>query len=72
MIAYYTQSGCGSCIATKRTLDKLELEYEVIDVTEDEDAREELRNLGVSQMPVVIAGDRVITGYRPDLLKELV
>lgn len=72
MIAYYTQAGCGSCIATKRTMDKLGLEYETIDVTNDEDAREELRQLGASQMPVIVAGNKIITGYKPAELKALV
>lgn len=53
MIVVYSKSACGSCIATKRALDKAGVEYRTVDVSVDSEARDMLVERGFSAMPVV-------------------
>jgi glutaredoxin-like protein NrdH len=62
---------CPQCAATYRALDKAEVEYEVIDLTQDTAAYEMVKSLGYAQAPVVIAGDTHWAGFRPDKIKAL-
>ena len=70
-VTLYTKPACPSCTATKRALDKLDLPYALVDISEDATARDLLLGLGYRQAPVVIAGDHHWAGYRPDRLKAL-
>lgn len=65
----YSKSACVQCTATYRALDKLGLEYEVIDLAEDEAALTEILAMGYQQAPVVIDGDDHWSGFRPDRIK---
>lgn len=73
-ITVYSKPACSQCNMTKYKLDKLKLDYEVIDVTEDENAFQHIKDLGYLQVPVVQIGNdgRHWSGFRPDLLDELV
>lgn len=74
-ITVYTQPACGQCMATKRKLDKLGLDYRVVDVAEpdQEDARDYVVNtLGYATAPVVeVDGDDHWGGYHPGKLEAL-
>lgn len=72
-ITVYTKPACGQCMATKRKLDKLGLDYRLVDLTKDEEARDHVVNtLGYATAPVVeIDGDDHWGGYRPDDLEAL-
>lgn len=70
-ITVYSRPGCVQCNATSRALDKANLQYEVVDVTEDTDARDYVMSLGHLRAPVVVADDRHWSGYRPDQIKAL-
>lgn len=70
-ITVYTKPGCVQCDATKRTLNKSGITYNLVDLTEDELAREHVEALGYAQAPVVVTSDDHWSGYRPDKLKEL-
>ena len=70
-ITVYTKPACVQCNATYRALDKAGLEYEVIDITEDDSARDFVMALGYLQAPIVVAGDNHWAGFRPDRIKEL-
>lgn len=69
MVKVYTQDNCQPCKATIRKLDALQVEYEVYSAVENIDT---LRDLGYSQAPVVMAGDKHWSGYRPEKIGELV
>ncbi|MCE0537976.1 glutaredoxin-like protein NrdH [Kineosporia rhizophila] len=71
-ITVYSKPACVQCDATKRALDKAGLAHEVIDITQDDTAREYVLSLGYLQAPVVVAGDEHWSGYRPDRLRALV
>ncbi len=71
-ITVYTKPACVQCNATYKALDKAGLEYRVVDITEDSDARDYVMALGYLQAPVVVAGDAHWSGFRPDRVKALV
>jgi glutaredoxin-like protein NrdH len=52
-------------------MDKAGLQYEVVDITEDADARDYVMSLGHLQAPVVVADGNHWSGYRPDQIKAL-
>ncbi|KXO99219.1 MULTISPECIES: glutaredoxin-like protein NrdH [Tsukamurella] len=70
-ITVYTKPACVQCNATYKALDKAGLEYRVVDITEDSDARDYVMALGYLQAPVVVAGDAHWSGFRPDRVKAL-
>lgn len=72
-IKVYTKNGCPQCEFTKRKLDELDVEYNVVNVQEDEKAFDYVKNeLGLMQMPVVVKeGQEPFSGFRPDKLEEL-
>ena len=68
-ITVYTKPACVQCNATYRALDKAGLEYNVIDITEDAEARDYVMALGYLQAPIVVAGEDHWSGVRPDRIK---
>lgn len=70
-ITVYTKPACVQCNATYRALDKAGIEYDVIDITENAQARDYVMSLGYLQAPVVVAGDVHFSGFRPDEIKKL-
>ncbi len=71
-ITVYTKPGCVQCDATKRSLDKLNLPYETVDVTLDEVAFDMLVEKGFKAMPVVNADDEWWSGFNPAKINGLV
>ena len=53
-ITVHRQSNCVQCIATYRALDNLDVDYTVVDNSEDADTRGCVMSLGHLQAPVVI------------------
>ena len=70
-ITVYTKPACVQCNATYKALDKAGLEYDLIDISEDADARDYVMALGYLQAPVVVVGDAHWSGFRPDRIKSL-
>ncbi|MBT2270664.1 glutaredoxin-like protein NrdH [Rhodococcus qingshengii] len=70
-ITVYTKPACVQCNATYRALDKAGIEYAVIDITENAQARDYVMSLGYLQAPVVVAGENHWSGFRPDEISKL-
>ncbi|GED98326.1 redoxin NrdH [Gordonia crocea] len=70
-ITVYTKPACVQCNATYKALDKAGVEYQVVDISEDSEARDYVMALGYLQAPVVVAGDEHWSGFRPDRIKAL-
>lgn len=70
-ITVYTKPACVQCNATYKALDKSGLEYTVVDITTNDEARDYVMGLGYLQAPVVVAGDDHWSGFRPDRIKAL-
>lgn len=70
-ITVYTKPACVQCNATYKALDKVGIEYSIIDISQDPEARDYVMALGYLQAPVVVAGDDHWSGFRPDRIKAL-
>ena len=70
-ITVYTKPACVQCNMTYKALDKAGLEYEVVDISEDAEARDYVMALGYLQAPVVVAEGEHWSGFRPDRIKAL-
>lgn len=71
MVKVYTKPSCVQCNATYRALDSKGIEYEVIDLSIDAEALEEVKALGYLQAPVVVTDSDHWSGFRPDKIDEL-
>jgi len=75
-ITVYTKPGCQPCKATKRWLDKRDLEYSTVDVTTSPADLEAIKALGYEGVPVVIVAGRTPEldlhwhGFHPDNLAK--
>lgn len=70
-ITVYTKPACGPCLATKAALTKRGLAYDVVDISQDPEARDYVMALGYLQAPVVVAGEEHWSGFRPERIKGL-
>lgn len=72
-VTVYTQQDCVQCMMTKQYMDSLNIEYQTIDVSDNEEARQYVKELGFTSLPVVVAENgEAWFGFRPeniDLLK---
>lgn len=70
-ITVYSKPNCPQCAATKRQLNRRGFNYTVIDISDNPQTIDQLRQKGWQQMPVVIADDESWSGYRPDNISAL-
>ena len=70
-ITVYSKPACMQCTMTKKKLDALNLDYDVVDISMDEEARDYVMALGYVQAPVVEANGEHWSGFRPDRIKGL-
>ena len=71
-ITVYTTPNCVQCNSTKRYLDRHNVPYETVDLSQDEQALAMVRELGHTVAPVVIAGDKHWSGFRLDQIKNII
>ncbi|HJC28926.1 MAG TPA: glutaredoxin-like protein NrdH [Candidatus Dietzia intestinipullorum] len=71
MVTVFTKPACVQCNATYKALEKQGIEYEVVDISVDDEAREYVMALGHLQAPVVVNGSDHWSGFRPDRIKAL-
>ena len=71
-VIVYSKTACGKCVFTKKWLESRGIPYEEKRTDLDEDARNEVIEMGYQELPVVVAGDEHWSGYQPDKLEELV
>ncbi|AVM01289.1 NrdH-redoxin [Gordonia iterans] len=70
-ITVYTKPACVQCNMTYKALDKLGLEYDVVDISIDDEARDYVMALGYLQAPVVVVDDEHWSGFRPERIKAV-
>lgn len=71
MVKIYTKPGCIQCKMTKRKFDELKIPYIEINVIEDQNALEYLKNQGLQSLPVVETSNDTWTGFRPNMIETL-
>lgn len=72
MITVYTKPQCVQCDATKRWLTNNNLEFETVDITEDQEAFDRIVALGFRAAPVVESEAGSWSGFNPDKLSLLI
>lgn len=75
-VTIFGKPACGECNKTKSDLNKLGINYSVVDLTQDDNARENFMAMGYMSAPIVEVdkGDGSVdrwAGYIPELIKEL-
>lgn len=72
-IMVYSKPNCMACKMTYRALDQANLDYQVIDITENENAFIYVtQDLGYQQAPIVVVDDQDHwAGFRPDQISRL-
>lgn len=72
-ITVYSKPACVQCTATYRALDSIGIKYEVVDISENDEAREYVtEDLGYRQAPVVVVDDDDHwSGFRPDHISRI-
>ena len=70
-ITLFTKPACVQCTATYRALDAKGIEYDIVDLSEDAAALEQVKALGYLQAPVIITDEDHWSGFRPDKIDEL-
>ncbi len=70
-VTVYSLPVCSQCKLTYRALDRAGVAYEVVDLSTDQAAAALVKELGHIQAPVVVAGDRHWSGFRPDMIAAL-
>jgi glutaredoxin-like protein NrdH len=71
-ITVYTNPNCIQCDQTKKFLERNNLTYSTVDLSEDNAALEMVLGLGFKAAPVVIAGSEKWSGFKLDKLNTLV
>lgn len=71
MTTLYVKPSCVQCDMTKRYLDKNNISYETVDITEDAQALEMVLGMGFASAPVVITDNDSWAGFQPDKLEQL-
>ena len=71
-ITVYSKPNCMSCEFAKRYLNDKGVPFEEVDVFENAEALQMLRDEGRSEMPVVDINGERHTGFRPDILAKVV
>lgn len=70
-ITVYTKPACVQCNATKKALDRAGLDYILVDISVDDQARDHVMGLGYLQAPVVEANGEHWSGFRPERISSL-
>lgn len=70
-VVVYTKPNCQQCNFVKNFLTNWNVPFETEDVTENEKALNYIKSLGITQMPVTVAGGNVIKGANVPELEKL-
>lgn len=71
MTTVYVKPACVQCDATKKLMDRLGIQYEVVDITQDQDALDKILSMGFKSAPVVITDNDAWSGFNPDKVGQL-
>ncbi|NOH60938.1 glutaredoxin-like protein NrdH [Vibrio sp. RE88] len=70
-IIVYSKPQCVQCTATVKALETKGIAHKVVDLTLDSSAMNKVQSLGYRQAPVVVAGSRHWSGFRPDMISQI-
>ena len=70
-VVVYAMAGCQACRVTELALQRAGVEYEVVDLDTNPQARGLVRALEFTSAPVVTTGREWWSGFRPDRIKAI-
>ena len=71
MVKVYSVAWCAPCNKLKKYLDQKGIQYEVVTVADEKEAREEvLKVSGQRSVPVLTVNDKVIVGFEKAQIDE--
>ncbi|MCR8968024.1 glutaredoxin-like protein NrdH [Streptococcus zalophi] len=71
-ITIFSKNHCIQCKMTKKFLTENQADFEEINLDENPDKIDYVKNLGFSAAPVIEAGDVAFSGFQPSRLKEII
>lgn len=71
MTKVYTKNGCIQCKMTKRLMDQMKIDYKEINIDEDKEALDYLKEKGVKSAPYIETENESWTGFQPDKIKQI-
>jgi glutaredoxin-like protein NrdH len=72
MNTLYTQPGCQPCRMSKKLLDKHNIDYVTVDISQDEAGRQAVIDLGYQSLPVLVTDTgNHWNGFAPEKIKAL-
>lgn len=72
MVTIYSKNNCVQCKMSKKFLDEHNVAYQEINLDEQPEFIEHVKNLGFSAAPVIETENEVFSGFQPTKLKALV
>ncbi|MEZ7995285.1 MAG: glutaredoxin-like protein NrdH [Aquiluna sp.] len=70
-VTVYTLPACVQCDSTKRMMQRNQIEYEEVDMSQDPVALDMVKTLGYTAAPVVVSGGDHWSGFRMDRIQSL-
>jgi glutaredoxin-like protein NrdH len=70
-VIVYTLPDCVQCDMTKKYLERNNIKYSTVDLTQDKEASDKIEELGHKQAPVVVYNNFHWSGFRPDKITAL-
>jgi len=71
-VKVFSTKTCPYCVTLKRFLEEKDVEFEEVDIAEDEEGLEEMKEKsGQTGVPVIEIGDEVIVGFEKQKIKQL-
>ncbi|WP_225420463.1 glutaredoxin-like protein NrdH [Lapidilactobacillus bayanensis] len=72
-VVIYTRNGCMQCKMTERYLNEHQIGYQEVNIDENPESANYLREKGFKSVPIVFREDaQPIIGFQPAVLRELV
>lgn len=71
MINVFTRQNCTQCKRTKDLMKAKGIEFNVVDITDDEKMAESLKKQGYRQLPVVATETETWSGFNPQKIAEV-
>jgi glutaredoxin-like protein NrdH len=70
-IVIYTTPNCVQCSATARTMDKLGIIYDKVELTQHPGLADKFKEMGHTQAPIVVTDKKIWSGFRIEKIKSL-
>lgn len=67
-VTLYATRWCGYCAKTRKLLNEHDIPFTEFDVEQSSDAARQMMTMSAYGVPVIVIGDTVIKGYRPNAI----